>query len=164
MSRTKEREVDTLKDDKFLDFIETANYHNPKPEVSSQKAEEVYALIMQQDHSVLNNVLLSALSPELIENEEQKRDFKEQLMTFITRMLWVQLTVVSVPVILSYAAVTFKLPLSRTLITKDINIIFDFLKYYITAVIGEFIAMLFFIVKYVFDKSIVDLISHYVKK
>ena len=39
------------------------------------------------------------------------------------------------------------------------DIMFDFLKYYITAIIVEFIAMLFFIVKFVFDKSIVDLMG-----
>lgn len=43
------------------------------------------------------------------------------------------------------------------LTNESIEVLFDFLKYYIGVVIVEFLAMLFFIVKYVFDKSIVDL-------
>lgn len=155
---------DAATDDPFLKLLQTTSYYNVSPDVQSQKAENVYASIMMRDHRALNDVLLKALTPKLVENEEQKQKFKEQLMKFLKRMIWAQLCIVSAPVILFCLVAAIDFPWANGLFLDNIKVAFDFLKFYITAITGEFIAMLFFIVKYVFDKSIVDLISHYVKK
>lgn len=42
---------------------------------------------------------------------------------------------------------------------EQLKDVIKFLEYYISATAAEFIAMLFFIVKFVFDKSIVSLIK-----
>lgn len=42
--------------------------------------------------------------------------------------------------------------------------ILTFLKFYITAIIGEFIAMIFFIVKYLFNNKLIDVIKNWVDK
>ena len=42
---------------------------------------------------------------------------------------------------------------------EQLKDVIKFLEYYISATTAEFIAMLFFIVKFVFDKSIVSLIK-----
>lgn len=44
-----------------------------------------------------------------------------------------------------------------------ISEIFEFSKFYITSIVAELIAILFFIVKNVFDKSIVDLFKNFDK-
>ena len=150
----------------FHSFVnDKKHYRVQQDNISYQSVENIYAAIAQKDHDALNLLLLNALRPELVKNENQKRKFKKSLMVFIEIVLSVQLGVILLLIAVICAHTVLDLPF----ITKDLNNeslkeIFVFLKYYIAATIGEFIAMLFFIVKYVFDKSIVDLISHYVKK
>ncbi len=139
------------------DFVKESVDINDTPESKSQSVEEVYAVIKQSDHDALNKVLLETLNPHLSLNESQKRKFKERLMKYIRRILVAQMILVSIPILMVFITICFDVPFMKDIEKEQIQSLFDFLKYYIGAIIVEFIAMLFFIVKYVFDKSIVDL-------
>ncbi|MEE0059218.1 MAG: hypothetical protein UE295_00140 [Acutalibacteraceae bacterium] len=105
-------------------------------------------------------ILSKDLVPELIENEKQKRELKKKLMTYIQVVIMFQLAFIGLPILGLFFAIMFDFPVLND-VNNSLEQIFSFLKTYITIIIVEFIAMLFFIVKYVFDKSIVDLIKEF---
>lgn len=109
-------------------------------------------------------MLLDTLKPHLGENEEQKRDLKEKLVDFIKTMLTIQLVFVAVPIVILFLSLCVDIPFLKDIEPEIIPSLLSFLKYYITAIIAELLAMLFFIVKFVFDKSIVDLVKEMVRK
>lgn len=139
------------------DFVKDNVNVNDTPKTTTQSVEDRYATIKQIDHDALNKVLLETLNPQLAQNEEQKRIFKENLMKYIRRILVAQMILVSIPILMVFVNICLDIPFMKTIEKEQIQTLFSFLKYYIGAIIVEFIAMLFFIVKYVFDKSIVDL-------
>lgn len=139
------------------DYINGNVNDSDVPEVSVQPADAIYANMRREDHNALNKVLLETLNPQLRLNEVQKRKFKENLMKYVQIVLSAQIILVSLAVLVVCLNICFKIPFVKDLNSEQINTIFSFFKYYITAIIAEFIAMLFFIVKFVFDKSIVDL-------
>ena len=96
------------------------------------------------------------------ENEKLKRQQKKDLMNKIFSLLKIQFIFTYSLMTLSIIAIIF----SHFLLISDgtIALLIDLFKFYVTAIIGELIAILFFIVKNVFDKSIVDLISNFDKK
>lgn len=131
---------------------------NQLPTVETPSVHDVIADIKKADHEALNTVLLDCLSPELQLNEQQKRMFKQKLMKYIIGILSIQLGFFLLIVLMFAFSFCFKTPFTNNISIEQLKHIIDFLKYYICAIIAEFIAMLFFIVKFVFDKSIVDLI------
>lgn len=141
------------------DYIQGHVNNSDVPEVPNYPADDIYAKIMHEDHNALNKVLLETLNPQLYLNEEQKRKFKEDLMVYIKKILSFQILLVSLTILIVCIDICFDIHFMKQLDSSQIDNLFDFLKYYITAIIVEFIAMLFFIVKFVFDKSIVDLIK-----
>ena len=108
-----------------------------------------------------NRAVLRDLTEQLVENELQKRGFKVKLMNYIKGMIIVQMFLIAIPVLLLTGASFLNVSKLRSLDSEALSIFCDFMKYYISAVIVEFIAMLFFIVKYVFDKSITELVKEY---
>ena len=76
-------------------------------------------------------------------------------------MIISQMILIAIPILLLTNASFLNIPILRNLDSNGLSIFCDFMKYYISAVIVEFIAMLFFIVKYVFDKSITELVKEY---
>lgn len=139
------------------DFVKDSVIDEDDLQKNIQSAQDIDALIKQSDHDALNKVLLGTLNPQLARNEAQKRIFKEDLMKYIRRILRSQMILVSFPIMLTFITICIDIPFMKNIDSKQMQIVFEFLKYYIGAIIVEFIAMLFFIVKYVFDKSIVDL-------
>ncbi len=150
---------------KFLNSYVNQNRNtNHMPNVKSPLAYDVIADIKKADHEALNTVLLDCLSPELQLNEQQKRTFKQRLMKYIIVILSIQLGFFLLIVLMFAFSFCFKTSFTNNISIEQLKHIIDFLKYYICAIIAEFIAMLFFIVKFVFDKSIVVLIKQLFKK
>lgn len=160
---------DYMTGDKILDeqlnaYIDSQIKTDEIPRSNTFNSEQIESLIKHHDHLEQNKILRETLSPHLGENEKQKRFLKIILTIVIGSVLGLQLIFLSVVIAIVFANMCFDLNFMKP-IDKDFAMqVFDFLKYYITAVIAEFIAMLFFIVKFVFDKSIVDLTSELFKK
>ena len=130
--------------------IDVKNIPNVK---DSPVADEIDNTVTSAEKvSAIDQLMLTTLSPELGNNEEQKRNFKEGLVKYIKIILTSQLIVVGLAFITIIICVCAGV--SHPSFVNNIPTIFNFMQFYITAIIVEFIAMLFFIVKFVFDKSI----------
>ena len=106
-----------------------------------------------------NNILEKSLMPELIENEKQKRKFKKIVLTRVCLFIILYSVLMLISLLLLVWAVTFG---SNRYSNIDVNLCskhIEFMKFFVTASLCEFIAMLYVIVKYVFDKSIVKLVK-----
>lgn len=116
---------------------------------------------MNDEFTIIRNIYENVLSPELEKNEELKREQKKQLMNKIFDILKWQFifTYLFVGAILGMVAFSHFLHISEKIVLDSIS----FIKFYITSIIVELISILFFIVKNVFDKSIVDLIRNFDK-
>ncbi len=104
----------------------------------------------------------NVLAPQLQQNEELKRTQKKELTKKVFEILKWQFiaTYGFVLIIIIIIAASSWLQLSDTIIGR----IIDFIQFYITSIIAELIAILFFIVKNVFDTSIVDLFKNFDSK
>ena len=139
----------------------------PKAEVevsSDQETEDVEVSIQEmntffeQKYRIYNEVL----APQLKENERLKRRHKEVLLTTLFKFLKYQFIATYIIIFILIIIVAANKYLNIT--EKIISEIFSFLRFYITTIVAELIAILFFIVKNVFDKSIVDLFRNFDKK
>ena len=99
------------------------------------------------------------LGPELQENESLKREQKKALMNNIFKILKWQFifTYVFVTVLLAAVLLSAFLKIEAS----TISTIIKFIQFYITSIVVELISILFFIVKSVFDKSIVELFRNF---
>lgn len=99
------------------------------------------------------------LAPELRRNEELKRIHKTKLMNNVFRLLKYQFIFMYVLVFCFLVIIGFSnwIQISETVVLEIIS----FIKFFITSVIVELISILLFIVKNVFDKSIVDLFKNF---
>lgn len=104
----------------------------------------------------------NVLAPQLQQNEKLKRAQKQELTQKVFEILKWQFiaTYGFVLIIIIIIAASSRLQLSDTIIGR----IIDFIQFYITSIIAELIAILFFIVKNVFDTSIVDLFKNFDSK
>lgn len=84
-------------------------------------------------------------------------------MKYIKFIIIFQLSFIGIPILGLFFVIMFDFPILND-VSGSLEQIFSFLKTYIITIIAEFIAMIFFIVKYVFDKSIVDLIREFKNK
>lgn len=103
---------------------------------------------------VNNQVLIDFLSPEISKNEESKRKHKGNLITLLTVFLVVQFLAV---VFLSNKAISYAFTTEAD--ADIVNSLLTFVSAYITSVVVEMIAILKYIVKNVFDTSLVDLVK-----
>lgn len=99
------------------------------------------------------------LGPELQENESLKREQKKALMNNIFKIVKWQFIFTYVFVTVLLAAVLFSAFLKIE--ASTISTIIKFIQFYITSIVVELISILFFIVKSVFDKSIVELFRNF---
>lgn len=102
------------------------------------------------------------LAPELIKNEELKRSQKKDLMRNIFKLLKWQFIATYILFILFIVIIALNDYCFRINAQVIIEIL-SFLKFYITSIVVELVSILFFIVKNVFDKSIVDLFKNFDK-
>lgn len=110
-----------------------------------------------QKYAIYNNVL----APQLTKNEELKRQHKTNLMNKLLSLLKWQFvaTYLLMFIVVIIVSISKFLNLSEMIITE----MFSFFKYYITTIVAELIAILFFIIKQVFDTSIADLFKNFDK-
>lgn len=139
----------------------------PIPEEVTIKIEEPKSI--SKDVQDMNNafklselIYKDVLSPQLSENEQLKREHKTLLMNNIFKILKWQFifTYVFVALLLGSILLSGVLSISENMLIEIIG----FVKYYIGAIVIELLSILLFIVKSVFDKSIVDLIKDFDKR
>ena len=116
---------------------------------------------MNNDFAMKSRVYEEVLAPELVENEKLKREQKKTLMNNIFKILKWQFIMTYIFVIIGLISVILSelINIKESLALASIS----FVKFYITSIIVELIAILFFIVKNVFDTSITDLFSNFDK-
>lgn len=117
--------------------------------------------IMNDAFGFTRNMYENVLSPQLTENEDLKRRHKIILMSNLFEILKWQFifTYVFVFALIIGTLASHWLNISEVIV-KDI---IKFVEFYITSIVVELLSILFFIVKNVFDKSIVDLIRNFDK-
>lgn len=86
------------------------------------------------------------------EIEDQKKELREKLTKTVTKFLWVQLLFFNIIVLLIVLSVTIDFMIFKKVNNDLATLLFDFLKYYISATIVELLGMLVFILHYVFSK------------
>ena len=153
----------------FSKYLRNTKHETNELESDTQSREQDFLSLVElqiksEHNKTINAVLSKYLAPQLKENEVQKRKFKERLMKYIIRILTVQLVIFLLVVLIFAFSFCFKTSFTKDISIEQLKHIVEFLKYYISAVIVAFIAMLFFIVKFVFDRSIVGLIKQLFKK
>lgn len=116
---------------------------------------------MNEAFAMKQRLYEKVLAPQLEENEKLKRGQKTDLMNNIFIILKWQFiaTYVFVFVVLIALLCSTLLGIPEKLAIEAIS----FIKFYITSIIVELISILFFIVKNVFDTSIVDLFKNFDK-
>lgn len=104
--------------------------------------------------NVNNKVLLDILSPEIKDNENAKRKHKFILIGLLAAFLIIQFLAVGFisDKVISYAIL-------ETSKAEIVNSLLTFVTGYITSVVIELIAILKYIVKNVFDTSLIELVK-----
>lgn len=128
----------------------------------------IEGLNKEDDVSHLNSYFIlrkkiyeETLAPELVKNETKKREHKELVVNKLFRLLKWQFVATYFFTFLMIVMIATSSILS---INNDVlNSMFSFMKFYISSILAELVAILFFIVKQVFDKSIVELFKNFDK-
>lgn len=143
--------------------IESATKNIPipnQPEVNLEMPSSDSDMIsgMNEAFAMKQRLYEKVLAPQLEENEKLKREQKTDLMNNIFIILKWQFiaTYVFVLVVLIALLCSTLLGIPEKVAIEAIS----FIKFYITSIIVELISILFFIVKNVFDTSIVDLFKN----
>lgn len=127
-----------------------------KVDIGSGTPEDYNKVLVQISQ---RSVLMDVLSPEYQQNEKLKRAHKKKLLKLVKRLLFIQIFVMNIVVIGIVSFVVLDVPIFKTLDSEIISQILGFLKFFVGAVLAELIAMLFFIVKNVFDSTMPDLLK-----
>lgn len=106
-------------------------------------------------------VLLKTLSPEITKNEKKKREHKDTLMKIVKGFLIAQFSFVALVLIGTFVMIFVFHGMKNDLDMEYFDLIIKCISVYITSVVVEFIAMLRYIVKNVFDKSITGLVDSF---
>ena len=153
-------------DTKALEFFsnlpnDLAIPDEPHVELDAPDSDSEIVTNMNQSFAMKQRLYEKVLAPQLEKNEELKRDHKSRLMDNIFSLLKGQfrITYIFIVAVLIIALFSSQINLSDKLITE----ILSFVKFYVTSIIVELIPILFFIVKNVFDISIVDLFKNFDK-
>lgn len=130
--------------------------------------DEFFNEDINQDINNMNSYFLmqkeiyeKTLSPILIENENSKRHHKDIVLNNLFKLLKGQFiaTYIFTFVMVLMIAISDILSISDTIIES----MFSFMKFYISSILAELLAILFFIVKQVFDKSVFELFKNFDK-
>lgn len=106
-------------------------------------------------------IYTDTLSPQLVLNEEKKRTHKDIVVGKLFSILKWQFIATYIFTFILIVAIVFGGYFKTD--SEMLKYMFDFLKFYITSILAELIAILFFIVKQVFDKSIFELFKNFDK-
>ena len=122
----------------------------------------------QEDINDMNSYFLmkkriyeETLAPELKENEKTKRNHKDIVVNKLFKLLKWQFIATYIFTFLMITMISLSSILSIS--NNVLESMFSFMKFYITSILAELVAILFFIVKQVFDKSIVELFKNFDK-
>lgn len=116
---------------------------------------------MNSYFSMKKRIYEETLAPELVENEKTKRLHKKLVVQKLFKLLKWQFIATYVSIFMMIIIIACSNILSIE--TSVLKSMFSFMKFYITSVLAELVAILFFIVKQVFDKSIVELFKNFDK-
>lgn len=151
-----------LSDDQraVLDFATVPQDLNIKIENASSVSKET--IQMNEAFELARIMYQDVLSPQLQENENLKRKQKEDLMKQLFEILNIQFkcTYIFVILLIIGALGSSFLNISENIVHNIIN----FVEFYITSIVVELLTILFFIIKNVFDTSIVELIRNFDKR
>ena len=125
----------------------------------SSKSQNIKDLVNKFNETIYRKTLI----PQLNKNENQKRKHKLYLLIGIGIFIVIQILVLSAVIGIFVANITLDLTIFKDLNLDVTDKLLDFLKYYIGATVVEVLGILFFIVKNVYDTSIVDLFKDFSK-
>lgn len=111
-----------------------------------------------------NKFLLEVLSPEIKENEQRKRKHKDWLMIAMGIFLLLQFLIIAIIIAYSGFHIIHCHINGHPFSDETLKIIIGFIVTYITSVVVELIAILKYIVKNVFDTSIVGMANDFKEK
>ncbi|MDE7446256.1 MAG: hypothetical protein K2N15_11245 [Lachnospiraceae bacterium] len=165
MEAKSERESSLLENDlsenqkKVLDSVDIPKELNIQ--IKSVTPISPEAIEMNDSFGLARKIYQDVLSPQLKSNEEQKRKHKIQLMNNIFSILKWQFifTYLFVAILIIGVFCSSFLKISDDIVQSIIK----FVEFYITSIVVELLSILFFIVKNVFDTSIVDLMKNFNK-
>lgn len=86
------------------------------------------------------------------QEENQKLRLRDKLTKTVTKFIWIQLIFFNIVVVFIVLSVTSNITIFKVVDNDLATLLFDFLKYYISATIVELLGMLVFILHYVFSK------------
>lgn len=125
------------------------------PTTLKENSSDIKSQVLAENSKINREILM----PQLVANEKQKRILKMFLLIGIIVFITAQITVMSVYIGQLVYSVTIGSNNLTEINTELCESLISFMKFFVSATLCEFIAMLFFIVKYVFDKSIFELIK-----
>lgn len=143
-----------------VEIPDTVNVHIQNAFNSSTNENDIRD--MNNRFKLSQKIYEDVLAPQLEENEKLKRDQKKTLIKKLFNLLFFQFIVTYIFVLMLILSIIFsgQLDLSEKIILNLIK----FIEFYITSIVVELISILFFIVKNVFDTSIVELLKGFDKR
>ena len=136
--------------DDFDSSFESGFPSSGKKPIESQDASNALKQLNENDKNIIT---------QFIENEKNKRNLKPKILYLVCFFIFVQLVIMNLilfVVIISLVLGDGTWYFIRTIDLTIVPEVFDFLKYYITATVVELLGMLYFMIKKVFDNSIIE--------
>ncbi len=146
--------MSTKKEDAFdavMNDSDEGNFPKGRNPVSKEDVSEAVAQADKNDEKIIDEFVL---------NEENKRNLKPKILHWVCAFVIVQLVMMNA--ILAIVIIGLVIGDSNLWFIHSIDPVvfpelFSFLKYYISATLVELLGMLFFMIRKVFDNSIIDI-------
>lgn len=132
---------------------EEFTYVEDKIEMSN--SESIDRVVSDLDLDVF--IYRDILAPEIKYNEKLKREHKNTLLKLTKQVIYINFSIIIISVILAFVGIAFFDKIDISFCQE----LLSFLKYFLTAIFAEFISILFFIVRRVFDSSISDMFGSF---
>lgn len=161
--------IPNLEDDDILQAIDKAkekgeshnSIGNDEVSFSENNVENQDKLIKEQNQELATKKLFikETLIFDILKKEGEKAPERERMRNVIIIFLFSQL--------LFLALLMVSLLISKGTFGSFNDKVFleliDFLKFYITVIVAEFVAMIFFIVKYIYNNKLIDVLEKWFK-
>lgn len=161
--------IPNLEDDDILQAIDKAkekgeshnSIGNDEVSFSENNVENQDKLIKEQNQELATKKLFikETLIFDILKKEGEKAPERERMRNVIIIFLFSQL--------LFLALLMVSLLISKGIFGSFNDKVFleliDFLKFYITVIVAEFVAMIFFIVKYIYNNKLIDVLEKWFK-
>lgn len=157
-----DEELFNLLNDIYLDELQPITYDVEDIDIKQNNSDNFN--YRKKTSKFNQGIIENGLLPELRENEKQKRELKPKLLNAVITLIRAYSGLFIIVLFAFVASIIiypwFEIKLEIELMNKFIS----FLEFFIGATFAEFIGMLFFIVHYIFDKSIVELMKEFKKE